>query len=447
MILKKLQKLGLSAKYDSCGGGKEKSFREYAIPYKYQPFIYNCTQSSENVFVNKMLERGSQKKENQKLYEKNIPSEQEKKEAWNFMKKNLPESKNKALNKTNKCLLVKILQDNACMHDCKYCSNTTCKEKVSIEPNELASAYETLWRKGYTTGLFLSSAVHGSPENSTEKMIATARILRERGYKGYIHTKVLPDTPEYLIKEMALYANRLSVNIEATTPSGFEELTTTKDYKSGVLKRLNTLDKLKREADKQNNCSQGWFCDSHEITNGEEYRFKSFTTQIILGANYETDSDVINRMDSLYEETSLYRTYFSAFSPVEGTALEKHYPENKKREHRLYEADWLFRVYGFDKKTIEKGLNEKGNFSLGQNVKQSIAVSMPELFPLDPNTATKKELLLIPGLGPKSADKILEIREKKPVKTLNDLESKGIRIGQAKTFILAQGVQKTLFSF
>jgi predicted DNA-binding helix-hairpin-helix protein len=447
MILEKLQKLGLGARYDSCGGGKEKSFREYGIPYEYQSFIYNCTQSSENVFVNKMLDKGRMQKHSRKLYEKNIPTLEEKKEAWNLISRTLPTSKKASLNKTNKCLLVKVLQDNSCVHDCKYCSNTSCKEKVSLEPNELITAYEKLWNQGYTTGLFLSSAVHKSPENSTEKMIASARILRERGYKGYIHLKVLPETPEYLIREMALYANRLSINIEATTQTGFSELTSTKSYKHGVLKKISTLDKLKREADKQSASNSGWFCDSREITNGEDFRFKSFTTQIILGANNETDSDVIQRMNSLYEETSLYRTYFSAFSPIEGTALENTLPESKIREHRLYEADWLFRVYNFDKKTIEKGLNEKGNFFLGCDVKQSIARAIPDLFPLDPNTATKKELLLVPGIGVKSAEKIIQMRQNRPIKEFTELEEEGIRVGKAKAFILAEGAQKSLFSF
>jgi tRNA A37 methylthiotransferase MiaB len=203
MILEKLQKLGMAASYDSCGGTKEKSFREYGIPYEYQNFIYNCTQSSENVFVKKMKE-GKNYGHSQKgkpLYEKYSLTEQEKKEAWRTMSKSLPQGEKDSLNKANKCLLVKVLQDNSCMHDCKYCVNTTCKEKVALEPKELAGAFENLWKRGYTTGLFLSSAVHGSAEQSTEKMISTAKLLREKGYKGYIHMKVLPDTPEYLIKK------------------------------------------------------------------------------------------------------------------------------------------------------------------------------------------------------------------------------------------------------
>jgi len=454
MILQKLQRLGMAASYDSCGGTKEKSYREWGIPYEYQNFIYNCTQTTENVFVNGATNRdGKYKASKEKaLYEKHETTEEEKKDLWGKMKQALPESENARLNKPNKCLLMKVLQDNTCMHDCKYCVNSGCKNhKEKLAPKEIADSFLHLHKQGYLTGLFLSSAVHIDAEKSTEEMIASARMLRERGYRGYIHMKVLPDAPEHLIEEMAFYANRLSVNIEASTTQGFNELTSTKDYKEGLLRRVRTLDKLKHDSDKQSKergeGRGGWFCDSGNITNGEDLRFKSFTTQIILGANEENDKDIISRMDSLYSETSLYRTYFSAFSPVEGTPLAEKNAENKKREHRLYEADWLFRIYGFAKKTIEKGLNDHKNFSLTHDVKQSIALSMPELFPLDPNTATREELLLVPGLGPKSVDKIILEREENKFREMQDLISIGARINKAKSFINLEGKQTNLFGF
>jgi predicted DNA-binding helix-hairpin-helix protein len=444
MILEKLQKLGMAASYDSCGGGREKSFREYGIPYEYQNFIYNCTNSSENVFVKKMV---SDKRQNKKLYEKEEISEEVKKEAWEKMSRVLPTSKNDSLNKPNKCLLTKVLQTNSCMHDCAYCVNTSCKEKVSITPNELATSFEYLWKNGYTTGLFLSSAVRRDATISTEEMIATTKILRERGYKGYIHLKVLPDTPEYLVKEAALYANRMSINIESTTSSGFSELTSTKDYKEGVLRRINTLDKLKREVIRKEDYNSGWFCDSKQIQNGEDYRFRSFTTQVIVGANQETDKDILNRVNSLYEETELYRTYFSAFSPVEGTKLMNKKPENKTREHRLYEVDWLLRIYGFDKRLISQGLNDENNFSLACDVKQSIALARKDLFPLDPNTATYEELLLVPGFGPKTAEAIIQNREGKKINEFKDLEKIGVRVNKAKSFLNIEGKQTNLLNF
>ena len=434
MVLEKLQRLGMAAAYDSCGGTKEKAFRDYGIPYEYQGFIYNCTQSSENVFIRGMASgaRGQSRPRAEKgksLYERSEVSEAERKGAREMMSSMSPATGKERLDKANKCLLVKVLQDNACMHDCKYCVNTTCKQqKVSLEPEELAGSFMQLYKQGYTTGLFLSSAVHGSPEQSTEKMVSSAKLLRERGYGGYIHMKVLPETPDYLIREMALYANRLSVNLEAATTQGFAELTSTKNYKEGILRRVRTLDKVKREADRQRGSSGagGWFCDSRDVENGKDYRVRSFTTQIILGANEETDRDVVGRMDSLYEETSLYRTYFSAFSPVEGTPLAGKDSESKTREHRLYEVDWLMRIYGFERKTIESGLGEKGNFALGHDVKQSIAINNSRLFPLDLNSCTREELLMVPGFGPKTADKVVEIREKRPIREFSELEAVGM---------------------
>lgn len=446
MIIEKLQKLGMAASYDSCGGAKEKGLREYGIPYEYQNFIYNCTQSSENSFTNRAMQSYNNKKE-KKLYEQNKISEENKKELWNKMSKVLPTSEKESLNKPNKCLLFKVLQDNTCMHDCKYCVNTTCKEKVSLEPKELANSFEYFWKNGYTTGLFLSSAVHATAESSTEKMIASAKLLRERGYKGYIHMKVLPDAPEYLIQEMALYANRLSINIEASTTQGFMELTSTKDYKEGILRRVRTLDKLKTKSDREGKQSDGWFCDTNEISNGIDLRLKSFTTQIIVGANHETDKDILSRMNSLYESTQLYRTYFSAFSPVEGTPLQNKTPESKTREHRLYEVDWLLRIYGFSKKTIETGLNDFGNLPRTQNVKESIAIANKQIFPLDLNYCTKEELLLVPGFGPRTVEKILELREEKKINNFEDLLKVGVRIKQAKKYLNIEGKQTNLLIF
>ncbi|MDD2531911.1 MAG: helix-hairpin-helix domain-containing protein, partial [Candidatus ainarchaeum sp.] len=178
-----------------------------------------------------------------------------------------------------------------------------------------------------------------------------------------------------------------------------------------------------------------------------DMRFRSFTTQLIVGANSETDEDVLNRVNSLYEETELYRTYFSAFSPVEGTKLMNKKPENKMREHRLYEVDWLLRIYGFSKKLISQGLNDEKNFSLSVDVKQSIALARKDLFPLDPNTATYNELLLVPGFGPKTVEAIIQNREKKKINEFEDLAKIGVRVNKAKSFLKVEGKQLNLLSF
>jgi len=450
MILQKLQKLGMAATYDSCGGTKQKSHREWGVPAEYQNFIHNCTQTSENTFVNQAGKRkGKYKAEKgKKLYEKSIPSKEKIDSMRSNMKGFLGNNSNKRLNKANKCLLFKVLQDDSCMHDCKYCINNSCKKRKpeTLEPRELALSFEQLQKRGLATGLFLSSAVHGDAEKSTQRMIDSIKLVRQRGYKGYIHSKVLPETPQHLIEEMAFYSNRLSLNVEASTSSGFEELTSTKKYKQDILKKVRKLNSLKQKSDKQGKRSC-WFWDTKPINEGEDFRFSSFTTQIILGANDETDKDVIKRMDSLYEETDLYRTYFSAFTPVEGSPLEERIGQNPKREHRLYEVDFLFRIYGFDKKTVLRGVGENNNLSIGHDVKQSIAASIPDLFPLDPNTATEKELLLIPGLGPKSVDKILQVREDKQIRELNDLVEEGIRVKKSQKFLSTEGKQTNLFAF
>jgi predicted DNA-binding helix-hairpin-helix protein len=351
---------------------KQKSFRKAKIPMELENIVYDCSASSEQ------------------------------------------------------CRLMKVLQSNSCIHDCAYCGNT-CKnqKKESIEPLELAQSLNLLDKKGFVNGLFLSSAVTKNPDSTAEKIIETAKLARKKfHFYGYVHLKVLPGTSKEKIFEMAHYANRISLNIESTNKNLFSEMSSTKDYQNDLMKRLFWID----EANRKGLLKSG------------------FTTQLVVGALGENDKEILGRMDWLYENTSLHRTYFSAFSPIKETKFENKKPENKNREHMLYQADWLLRVYEFQKKEIEYGFTEEGNFPLNKDLKLEIALNNQSLFPIDPNNASKKELLRIPGIGPKTVEKIISIRNERKIKDLSELKRTGAIIRRAAPFVQLQNEKQARIS-
>ncbi|MEM0360517.1 MAG: radical SAM protein [Candidatus Diapherotrites archaeon] len=361
MLLQKLQVLGIAASWDSCGGVKQKSFRKAGIPLEFSPFIQDCAATSE------------------------------------------------------KCRLMKVLQSNKCIHDCKYCVNSISNGlKKELEPKEIAESFSLLARKGFVEGLFLSSAVTRNADSTAEKMIESARILRqEKRFQGYIHLKVLPGMSKDKIFEMAKYADRLSLNIEAPSAQRFSELGSTKDYFKDLEKRLEWINVARKKG----------------------FRI-SFTTQFILGAAGETDLEVLSKMNSLYEKTFLWRSYFSAFSPVKGTGLENKKGENPLREHRLYQSDWLLRVYGFKLKELKMALNEKGMLSLEKDPKLAIALNSLERFPVNPNNAKKEELLRVPGIGLKTVEKIeLAKQNGERFQEFKDLKRYGVVLQKAMPFL------------
>jgi predicted DNA-binding helix-hairpin-helix protein len=369
--IEKMQRLGSAATWDSCGGVKQKSLRKAGIPASYADFIHDCSSTAEN------------------------------------------------------CKLVKVLQSNSCLHDCRYCVNSCGKQqKLELEPEELAHGFNAFVKAGMVQGLFLSSGVAGNVERATEKIVETARLLRRKhNFQGYVHLKVLPTTPKEQVMQLAKYANRLSLNLEVPGKGFFEGLSSTKDYANDLMKRLRWVDEAKRKG-----------------------RIASFTTQFILGTAGETDLDVLKRMNRLYDETNLHRTYFSAFQPIKGTALDGMAGEKEAREHQLYQADWLLRVYGFKLGEVKLGLDEEHNFGLARDVKFEVALGNPNNFPVDVNHASREELLRVPGIGPKGVEKVLELREKKRFREFKELRKAGVIVKRAQSFIQVEGARQARIS-
>lgn len=317
--------------------------------------------------------------------------------------------------------LFKVLQTNACVNDCVYCVNQLGRDsrRLSFQPEELARLFMDLHRKRLVQGLFLSSAIAGKPTPSMERMVQTVEILRERyHFPGYVHLKIMPGASQDVIEAGCRLANRVSVNMEAPTAEHLAKLTSKKDIYRGILEPMRFVKRLKAGNEKL-------------VPSGQ-------TTQFVVGAAGETDGDILHSIVDLYREVDLKRAYFSAFRPVSGSRLEGVPPTPAIREHRLYQADWLLRVYHFSPREIELALGGNGN--LGCDPKLAIASKQPWLFPVDVNRASYDELLRVPGIGPISAQKILDSRSEHSIFSLDQLRKMRVSQKAAGPFIWFQGM-------
>jgi predicted DNA-binding helix-hairpin-helix protein len=256
-----------------------------------------------------------------------------------------------------------------------------------------------------------------------ENLIETARILRkDYGYQDYIHLKIIPGASKDSIKRAMSLSDRVSINIEAATKDGLYEVSSTKDYNKDILKRVNWINSLGKK-------------DKSLAPSGQ-------TTQLVIGANNETDEEILKRMESIYKKVDLRRTYFSAFSPIEGTDLENKNAESTDRTAQLYHADALLNEYKFKVKEII--FNDDGRLSLKEDPKILAAKEM-DIFPVEINSAPYKHLIRVPGIGTKSARKIISIRKKIPFKKVNELKKLGVVIKRAEPFIKIDGNFQSTF--
>lgn len=320
--------------------------------------------------------------------------------------------------------LFKTLYTNSCYHQCNYCFNAAnCADRpklFSYTPEELAGLTISLYRSNYIEGLFLSSGAGRNEDLIMEKLIETARLLREKyGFAGYIHLKVLPGASLSHIKEAMELSDRLSINIEAPSASHMREISPTKDYENDILQRQRYIRDLSDEIGLQ----------------------AGQTTQLVVGSSGENDEEIFRRVLYEYNELDIRRAYFSAFSPQKGTAFEKYEPQPKWREHRLYQVDWLYRVYHFKAKEIEYAFDANG-FLSNSDPKMAIAKELVDS-PVDPNVAPYNELLRVPGIGPESARRIVALRRQKRISKKEELAHLGVRIKRAAPFLKINGWRDT----
>jgi len=319
--------------------------------------------------------------------------------------------------------LFKVLLTNVCTNDCAYCANQIGRDsrRMSFRPEELAKLFMDLYQRRLVQGLFLSSGIAGNASQTMESMIKTVEILRHHSeFKGYIHLKILPGASFDCVEEACKLANRVSVNMEAPTAQHLAKLSSKKDIYMDILERMRWVKQL--------------------IATNERLVPSGQTTQFVVGAAGETDRDLLRTTDALYHEMGLRRVYFSAFRPVRGSPLEGLRPTSPVREHRVYQADWLLRVYGFSVQEVELALGRSDNLALNKDPKLVIAQKQPWLFPVDVNTGSHDELLRVPGIGPLSAKRIVEARDEHSIFSLEQLKKMGVVAKRAAPFIWFQGM-------
>ena len=319
--------------------------------------------------------------------------------------------------------LFKVLLTNVCMNDCAYCTNRVARDfpRRAFRPEELARVFMQLYQRRMVRGLFLSSGVADNPTRTMEAMVKTVEILRHRyGFQGYIHLKILPGAAFDCVAEGCKLADRVSINMEAPTVKHLARLSKRKDLHQNIVAPMQWVKKLMAS-------------DERLVPSGQ-------TTQFVVGAAGESDLDILRTTSALYHEVELRRTYFSPFRPVRDSPLEGLPPANPLRAHRLYQSDWLLRIYGFPLKEVELALGEKGNLSLRKDPKLVIAENQPWLFPVDINRASYEELLRVPGVGPISAQRIIEARREHSVDSMLQLRKMRVVTSRAVPYIWFQGM-------
>lgn len=278
-----------------------------------------------------------------------------------------------------------------------------------------------LHEKRLVQGLFLSSGIAGNASRTMEKMITAVEILRQQyEFKGYIHLKILPGASFDCVEAGCKLASRVSVNMEAPTAHHLARLSSRKNIYQGIIEPMRWVKKI--------------------MASNEMLVPSGQTTQFVVGAADETDRHLLDTTEALYRELGLRRVYFSAFNPVGGTPLEDHLPTPPTREHRLYQTDWLLRVYGFPLQEVELALSDEGNLSLKKDPKIVIAQKQPWLFPLDVNKVSYEELLRVPGIGPTSAQRIIDARREHSINSMEQLRKMRAVVKRAAPYIWFKGM-------
>ena len=312
--------------------------------------------------------------------------------------------------------LLKILLTNYCINNCKYCINRRINDvpRAIFSPEEIAYLTVELYRKNYIEGLFLSSGIYRTPDDTMELMIRTASLLREKYlFKGYIHLKLIPGASPELIAKALKLADRVSSNLELPTEESLKKLAPEKSLP--IL--LNPL-KLIRE-----------------LYENKEIKAPA-STQLIIGATPDSDKVILSLAQQLYAQKMVRRVYYSAYIPVnKDSDLPAIEEPPFLREHRLYQADWLIRFYGFQ---VDELFQEEKNLDLRVDPKFSWAMKNLHFFPVEITKADYWELIRVPGIGPGSAKKIMQAR-KYGVLSEEILKKLGIPLKRAKYFITING--------
>lgn len=326
--------------------------------------------------------------------------------------------------------LLKVLMTNRCVYDCKYCVNRRSNDtpRAACTPEELADLTIQFYRRNYIEGLFLSSGVYRSPDYTTELMIRTLRLLRETyRFNGYIHAKAIPGTSPELVEQLGMLADRLSVNIELPSEAGLKTLAPDKT-KQAILAPMRQIQTRSQQSKEE----------LVKYRHAPRFAPAGQSTQLIVGATADSDLHILRLTQGLYDRYRLKRVFYSAYVPVVEHALlpARDVKPPLLREHRLYQADWLLRFYGFRAKELLDA--DHPDFDPRVDPKCSWALAHPDFFPVEANTADYETLLRVPGVGVVSARRILSARRAGRLH-IDDLRRLGVVMKRAQYFLTASG--------
>ena len=318
--------------------------------------------------------------------------------------------------------LLKVLLTNACMFDCAYCVNRRSSNvrRARFTVKELVDLTLDFYKRNYIEGLFLSSGIVNSPDYTMEQIVRVARSLRiDHAFRGYIHLKTIPDAAPELIAEAGRLADRLSINIELPTETSLRRLAPEK--RTSSIRRTKAAVRMRIE-------------EASAETSAPRFSPAGQATQMIVGADGESDAAIIVASASLYGSYGLKRIYYSAFSPIpDASRMLPLRAAPIEREARLYQADWLLRFYGFSAEEIAAPL-DNGMLDLAIDPKLAWALRNRAFFPIDVNTASREALLRIPGIGYKAVARILDTRRHRRLR-LDDIARLAGSVRRARPFI------------
>jgi predicted DNA-binding helix-hairpin-helix protein len=318
--------------------------------------------------------------------------------------------------------VLRTMQSSACERNCNYCPFRAGRNgipRAAFTPDELAREFDRMQRAGVVQGLFLSSGIVGGGVRTMDPMLATVELIRRKyAYRGYVHLKIMPGAERAQAEQAMRLADRVSINLEGVDAKRLAYLAPQKDFAGELLPAM------------------GWF---RERVGADWLPVKrpSLVTQFVVGPAGESDQDLLTRADTLYRQVGLARAYYSGFNPISDTPLADLPPTSPQREHRLYQADWLLRFYGFA--LDELPFEPDGGLPSAIDPKLAWARRHLAGQPVEVNRASRAELLRVPGIGPRSADAILRARRQGRLHDLAELRALGAVAGRAAPFVMLDG--------
>ena len=323
--------------------------------------------------------------------------------------------------------LMRVMFTDHCIMDCHYCPNShwVPRRRYGFKVDELARLFNEMHQRHMVDGLFLSSGIFKNPNATQERLLDVVDAVRSRyGFRGYIHLKVMPGTnDDSLLEASQRLGARLSINIESPSAEHLRKVSKMKDFDKGIIEPMGRISDLMQE--------------NYGGAVGQ-------ATQMVVGAADESDWDIYERMTNLYGNYGFKRVYYSAFRPVQYTPLEEHPATPPAREHRLYQMDWLSRIYGYDAEELRPAFSEDGFLDTRTDPKLMIAMTNYERFPVDVNQATEQELLRVPGVGPLAASRIIGQRREHSITQSRELKAMGVVMKRALPFLRFPGHKPSL---